>query len=162
MARISAAEAGGRNRVAFLDMIAYSEIGPRLLAATDDGYNVLVGSTPEKPRLFTSYADHPRVYNVKYDSTAAGRYQILWRYWVSYRQRLGLPDFSPLSQDRYALEQLREQGALLLIDAGRLAAALARVRRIWASLPGAGYGQPEHPLDQLALAYRNAGGTLEA
>ncbi|TPQ32162.1 glycoside hydrolase, partial [Burkholderia ubonensis] len=45
MARISVAAAGGKNRVAFLDTVAVSEIGAALLAKSDDGYNVLVGST---------------------------------------------------------------------------------------------------------------------
>ena len=44
------------NLKAFLDMIAFSEIGPTLLAASDNGYDVLVGGT-----LFHGYADHPRV-----------------------------------------------------------------------------------------------------
>jgi hypothetical protein len=39
------------NLKAFLDMIAWSEIGPALLAKSDNGYNVCVGSTPEKPIL---------------------------------------------------------------------------------------------------------------
>ncbi len=99
-----------RNRKAFLDMIAWSEIGPRLLAVSDNGYDVIVGSTPERPILFEGYADHPRrkiaEENDSWDrdgkvdySTAAGRYQILARYYDHYRQQLGLPDFSPASQD---------------------------------------------------------------
>lgn len=59
MARIDAAMAGGRNRVAFLDAIAVSEIGAALLAISDDGYNVLVDSTPSRPLLFSSYIAHP-------------------------------------------------------------------------------------------------------
>lgn len=39
----------GPNISAFLVMIAWSEIGPTLLEETDDGYNVLVGSTPGRP-----------------------------------------------------------------------------------------------------------------
>jgi hypothetical protein len=31
------------NLAAFLDMIAVSEIGPKLLSKSDDGYNVVVG-----------------------------------------------------------------------------------------------------------------------
>jgi len=100
-------EDAGKNVVPFLDMIAYSEIGPRLLAESDDGYNVLVGG-----ELFDSYADHPRkVIEVRpgLRSSAAGRYQILSRYWDHYRIQLQLPDFGPLSQDRYAIQQLKEQ-----------------------------------------------------
>lgn len=63
----------------------------------DNGYNVLVGGS-----LFTGYADHPRkaVYLPKYriKSTAAGRYQILSKYYDSYKKSLKLKDFSPASQ----------------------------------------------------------------
>jgi len=158
MARISATDAGGKNRTAFLDMIAVSEIGGRLLAQSDDGYNVLVGSTPARLLLFNGYADHPNVYNAATNSTAAGRYQILNRFWKVYKQQLRLPDFGPVSQDKYALQQLRERGALPLIDAGRFSEAVAKCKNIWASLPGAGYGQHENKIETLAQAYRDAGG----
>jgi hypothetical protein len=55
----TAAQAGGANRCAFLDMLAVSEIGAELLAETDNGYNVLVGATPAHPLTFPSYATHP-------------------------------------------------------------------------------------------------------
>lgn len=152
--------AEGRNLCAFLDMLAWSEIGPALLAASDDGYDVLVGSTAEKPLLFTSYATHPNVYNARFNSTAAGRGQFLHRYWAHYRDLLQLPDFGPVSQDRWAIQLIREQHALADVLAGRLADAIANVSNIWASLPGAGYGQHEHHIDALRDAYVNAGGTL--
>ena len=62
MSRISTDQAGAKNVCALLDAIAWSEIGAQLLAETDDGYNVLVGSLPSKPLLFDSYADHPNVF----------------------------------------------------------------------------------------------------
>lgn len=154
------------NRRAFLDMIAHAEIGPALLARSDDGYNVIVGSTPAAPILMSGYADHPRrlvelrLRGRPIRSTAAGRYQLLARYWDHYRVVLALPDYSPSSQDAVALRQIRECGALPDIDAGRLELAISRVRRIWASMPGAGYGQPEHTLAALRRAYVAAGGTL--
>ncbi|CAN0622113.1 Lysozyme [Burkholderia multivorans] len=162
MARISMAAAGGKNRVAFLDMIAVSEIGSALLAKSDDGYNVLVGSTPARPLLFASYAAHPNVLNrqIPVSSTAAGRYQALNRWWRIYQAQMRLPDFGPVSQDRYALQQLREHGALPLIDAGRFGEAVAKVSNVWASLPGAGYGQHENRIEQLLAAYRSAGGEV--
>lgn len=151
------------NRKAFLDMIAHSEIGPRLLAISENGYNVIVGSTPSKPLLFDSYADHPRRLvrlSATLASTAAGRYQLLARYFDAYRKQLNLADFSPASQDAIALQQIKERRALPLIDAGRFDEAVARVRNIWASLPGAGYGQHENSLDALRVAYLNSGGRL--
>lgn len=161
MARIDAGTAGGDNRLAFLDMIAVSEIGAPLLAVSDDGYNVLVGATAAKPLLFKSYTDHPNILNAALRSTAAGRYQILNRWWRLYKAQMYLRDFSPISQDRYALQQLKEHGALPLIDAGRFDEAVAKVANVWASLPGAGYGQHENKLEHLRDAYIAAGGSVK-
>jgi muramidase (phage lysozyme) len=160
MCVITPEEAGGKNLCAFLDMIAWSEIGPGLLAKSDNGYNVLVGSTERVPLLFDSYATHPDVYNARLNSTAAGRCQLLHRYWVVYSHMLSLPDFSPLSQDRIALQQIKEQHAVEPILAGDLSAAIAAVSNIWASLPGANYGQHEQSMAGLQAAYLAAGGTL--
>ena len=160
MPRLTPEQAGGPNVCAFLDMLAWSEIGPAPLAVSDNGYNVLVGSTAEKPLLFDSYAAHPNVYNARFNSTAAGRYQFLHRYWEHYRDLLKLPDFGPVSQDRWAIQLIHEQHALTLVEGGYLADAIANVSNIWASLPGAGYGQHEHPIDTLRDAYVAAGGAL--
>lgn len=151
------------NRSAFLDMIAASELGRQLLAESDNGYNVIVGSTPGAPILFESYADHPRrLVQIRpgLSSTAAGRYQLLARYFDVYKRLLGLGDFSPASQDAIALQQIRERGALSMVDGGRFDEAVMRVRNIWASLPGAGYGQNEHSIEHLRAAYVAAGGGL--
>jgi muramidase (phage lysozyme) len=127
------------NRAAFLDMIAFSEIGPELLAKSDNGYNCMVGGT-----LFDGYADHPRepVFLPKLGiySTAAGRYQLLARYFDDYRALLSLPDFSPECQDQIALRQITECDALETIDLGQLGVAVGLCAHIWASLPRAGYG----------------------
>lgn len=160
MSRISADEAGGPNVVAFLDAIACSELGPALLRLSDDGYNVLVGSTPTKPLLFSSYATHPNVFNSALRSTAAGRYQELFRNWVAYQPLLRLPDFGPLSQDRLALQQLKEARAIVSIQQGRVTQAVMLCAHLWASLPGADYGQHEQELAQIVDWFRAAGGTL--
>lgn len=152
------------NRKAFLDTIAWSEICPDLLALSDNGYNIIVGSTPKRPFLFDSYADHPRrpIYIPKIGnySTAAGRYQILARYFDAYKRLLALPDFGRESQDRIAMQMITECGALQSIDAGRLSDALLLCKSRWASLPGAGYGQHEQVLADLTRAYVTAGGIL--
>jgi muramidase (phage lysozyme) len=143
------------NLSAFLTMIATSE---GTAGKGDDGYNVLVGGT-----LFTGYADHPRI---KVDlghglvSTAAGRYQILERYYDAYKALLHLPDFSPASQDAIATQMIREHHALDDVEAGRFDAAVGEVAKIWASLPGAGYDQHENQLAYLRQSYTSAGGTL--
>jgi len=157
---ITASQAGGANRVAFLDVIAGSEIGPALLAATANGYNCLVGSTPSHPLTFSSYAAHPDILNRALNSTAAGRYQLLFRYWLSYQKMLNLHDFSPLSQDRIALQQIRECNALPDIDAGNFAHAVALCSRIWASFPGSPWGQHTNEIAALQGYYTAAGGTL--
>lgn len=160
MARITEKEAGSRNMLAVLDMVAWSEIGAKLLALSDDGYNVLVGSTPERPLLFQSYYEHPDVYNARTDSTAAGRYQVLHRYWPYYKRTLGLPDFSPLSQDRIALELIRERHAVPLIQSGHIHDAIVTLAGCWASFPPSRYDQHVHTFDDLIAAYVRAGGTL--
>ncbi|WP_457488438.1 glycoside hydrolase family 24 protein [Tardiphaga sp. P5_C10] len=160
MARITPQLAGGINVVAFLDMLAWSEGTDNGKQPTKDhGYDVIVGG-----KLFTGYADHPRVLvelpKLGIQSTAAGRYQLLRRYYDAYRKSLGLTDFSPLSQDLIALQQIRERRALSMIQAGRIPEAIAAVRNIWASLPGAGYGQHERKVEDLLAVYRKAGGVV--
>jgi muramidase (phage lysozyme) len=147
------------NRQAFLDMLAWSE-GTSTIPGSDNGYNVLVGSTPQHPLLFRSYADHPRIYNADLDSTAAGRYQLLARYYDAYKEMLGVPDFSPASQDAIAIRQLSERRALADIDTGKLASAILKCGAIWASLPGSPYGQRRNTMNDLQAAYLKAGGTL--
>lgn len=93
-------------------------------------------------------------------STAAGKYQITRTTWKKLKARLGLKDFSPASQDAAAVELLRECGALDYAQAGQVDQAARAARRIWASLPGAGYEQPERSLAWLQDRYTEAGGVL--
>jgi muramidase (phage lysozyme) len=159
--RSTEAQLGHKNLSAFLDMIAHSELGAALLTtATDDGYRVLVGSTPTHPLLFTSYATHPNVLNKRCNSTAAGRYQALHRFAVAYMTILHLPDFGPISQDKIAAQQIKECGAIPDIENGKFASAVQKCSRIWASLPGNNYGQHVNDLTALQSAYTTAGGAL--
>lgn len=160
MTRSTAAQLGSANIAAFLDMIAVSEIGAALLAVSDDGYNVLVGSTAGHPILFTDYSVPPNVLNRQCNSTAAGRYQILHKYAVAYIEVLHLPDFGPESQDRIAVQLLHECGAITDINAGNLASAIQKCSSRWASLPGNNYQQHENTLAMLQAAYTTAGGSL--
>ena len=98
--------------------------------------------------------------NPKLKSTGARRYQLLSRWWDAYRKQLGLKDFSPKSQDAVALQQIKERGALPMIDHGDIRQAIDRCSNIWASLPGAGYGQFEHKADSLIAKFKEAGGTV--
>lgn len=160
------------NLKAFLDTIAVSEIGNELLALTENGYNVIVGSRPSMPLLFGSYRDHPRVrINLRADdkrtpqnedltSTAAGRYQILARNFDAYKVLLGLKDFGLASQDAIATQMIRECRAMDDIEAGRFDEAVFKCRSRWASLPAAGYNQHENDIKDLRAAYLKAGGTI--
>lgn len=164
MPRINPNRIGGQNVAAFLDMIALSEIGPALLRKSDDGYNVIVGSTANQPTLFPAYASHPKVKvwieRIKNYSSAAGRYQLLARYYDVYKAQLKLPDFGPESQDLIAVQQIKERKALDDIKAGRFDVAVEKCNNIWASLEGAGYDQHENSLAVLALYYRRSGGFI--
>lgn len=147
------------NLKAFLDMLAWSEGTDNGRQQTQNhGYDVIVGGS-----IFTDYSDHPRrLVNLSTSlrSTAAGRYQLLSRYWDAYKKQLGLKDFSPDSQDAVAIQQIKERRALPDIESGDIKTAIGKCANIWASLPGAGYGQHEHKLDDLLSKYQKCGGTL--
>ena len=59
-----------------------------------------------------------------------------------------------------ALQQIKERGALPMIDRRYPLQAIDRCSNIWASLPGAGYGQFEHKADSLIAKFKEAGGTV--
>lgn len=156
------------NQSAFLDMLAVSEGTSTSPATKNRGYDVIVTGIDRLPEIFTDFSTHPfargrrpkQINSNGLYSTASGRYQHMLKDWAHYRDLLKLPDFGPQSQDRWALQLIRERGALPLIDAGRFDEAVAKVRNLWASLPGAGYGQPEHRIEKLRTAYERAGGVL--
>jgi muramidase (phage lysozyme) len=158
-----------RNKRAFLQMIRTAEgtAGP-------NGYRTLFGGA-----LFNSYQDHPRraVQFTNQDgkrlwTSAAGAYQFMAvsplpggkstkvNTWDRIRDKLGLADFSPASQDAAALELIREAGALADVVAGRFDSAVNKVRGIWASMPGAGYAQREADLADLRGVFVASGGVL--
>ncbi|WAH56527.1 glycoside hydrolase family 104 protein [Pseudomonas silvicola] len=160
---ITAQAAGGPNVGAFLDMLAWSEGTSISRYTKNNGYDVIVGGL-NSPNTFTAYAAHPNVLvtvnNAGLKSTAAGRYQLLYRYWVAYSALLKLPDFSPLSQDRIAIQQIVERKALADIKEGNIAQAISKCSNIWASLPGNTYGQHMHSTDSLIAQYIATGGVL--
>jgi muramidase (phage lysozyme) len=82
------------------------------------------------------------------------------RWYQPYASMLRLQDFSPLSQDKNALQQIRECRTLPYIDSGQFAQAVAACNQIWASLTGSPYGQHTNPIEMLQAAYKSAGGTL--
>lgn len=147
-------EQQGRNLAAFMRAIRVGEgtLGP-------DGYRTIVGGS-----LFDDFSDHPRVKvwipRISDYSSAAGAYQMIRRTWDGVQAKLGLPDFSPASQDLACIELIRQRGGLRLAMNGQFAAAVEKCKKEWASLPGAGYGQREESLAKLQAEYINAGGQL--
>lgn len=143
---------------AFLDMIAWAE---GTAGGPENGYRVMFG-----PREFYSMVDHPRQLfsftnsrGEQLRTSAAGRYQFLQRTWDELRDKLHLQDFGPASQDAAAIELIRQRGALEAVKAGRLAEAIRKCAKTWASFPGAGYAQPERKIQKLAQAFSDAGGS---
>ncbi|TDK68049.1 glycoside hydrolase family 24 protein [Sapientia aquatica] len=158
-----------KNLSAFLNMLAVSEGTCTSPATRNNGYDVIVTGFDRVPEIFTDYSTHPfakgrpsKVINSRgLTSNASGRYQLMLRDYQHYKALLNLPDFSPASQDKWAIQLIKERGALPLIDAGQFDQAVARCRNLWASLPGAGYGQPEQSLARLRRVYLDNGGQLE-
>jgi len=150
-----------QNLKAFLDMLAYSEGTDNGQQSTSNhGYDVIVGGDN-----FGSYGDHPRKLvwlKPGLASTAAGRYQLLARYWDAYKKQLDLKDFGPESQDVVAIQQIKECKAIDYINSGYIPIAIQKCAHIWASLPGAGYGQRENTMENLIEKYKEFGGTVAA
>lgn len=144
---------------AFLDTIAFSE-GTSISPITkNNGYDVIVTGI-HGPSILTDYTDHPYAHGGAVEvrpglnSTAAGRYQVLAHYFEVYKKQLGLPDFSPASQDAVAIQQISERNAIHLIEQGNIAVAITACANIWASFPGNSYGQGGHSLTTLGAKYQ--------
>ena len=145
---------------AFLDLIAYSE-GTSLIKLPDanEGYGVLVTGV-NGPATFSDYSTHPNILvtvreNPLLQSTAAGRYQLLYRWFHPYCAQLGLNDFSPESQDAIAVQQIRERHAVAMIETGDVEGAIIACSNIWASFPGNSYGQGGRSMADLLSHYQS-------
>lgn len=141
-----------QNLIAFLQMIQYAEG-----TFGENAYRTLYGGS-----LFHSFVQHPNQAITRWGitSTAAGAYQFLNSTWQTLSKRLSLPDFSPLSQNKGAIELIRSKSALPDVLQGKITEAIYKCRKLWASLPGAGYGQNEKNIDNLLRFYVTAGGQL--
>ena len=124
---------------ALLDTIASTEA---------NSYDVIYGG-----QKFSDYSDHPRVNvpirsgpNIGKTSSAAGRYQFIKGTWDQQRRKLGLPDFSPASQDIAAYDLAktvyrqttgRDLDADLKSKDPRVLSGIGRaLAGTWTSLPG--------------------------
>lgn len=137
-------------RLAILDLIAWTEGTDREIGKTKVGYDLLFGY-----QKFTPGRDHPRIHRPfgNTTSTAAGRYQILDKTWDSIQRGLKksgfkpFPSFEPIYQDQAALYLIdAKRKTLPAVDAGNLNPFLEACSWEWASVPncqGNGrYGQP--------------------
>jgi muramidase (phage lysozyme) len=124
------------NERALLNTIRYAEG-----TASERGYSTMFGGGQFDPSK-----GHPNhvVRSGGYASAAAGAYQFMPDTWNAVSKQLGLADFSPDSQDRAALQLVRNRG----VDPTKplTTDALAKLAPEWASLPTAAgksyYGQP--------------------
>lgn len=138
----------------FLDLIAFSEGTSTSPITRIDGYDVIV-SGPDGREVFTDFSTHPfmnrapKLVREGLHSTASGRYQILRDIFVAYSNRLDLPDFSPLSQDKIAIQLITERHAIQPILDGDIKTAIKLCSNIWASFPFNDYQQNAHTLGTL-------------
>ena len=138
---------------AFLKIISWAEG-----TGGEDGYRTHFGY--EK---FDDFSDHPR--KVKsadgHHSDAAGKYQAMSFTWDRIAKKIGLKDFSPQSQDLFAIELLKECGAYDLIMQGNIEAAIFAASPTWASFPkqdgeSVYENQKARPLPALLQLYKEA------
>lgn len=121
------------HRRAWLDLIAWAE---GTYDQPNNGYGTYFGF-----RQFKNFKDHPDLTGeVEYQgrSNASGRYQFMARdpaTWEETKAKLGLPDFSPASQDKAAIYRTEFRGALGDVDRGDIPAALDKASYEWASFP---------------------------
>jgi muramidase (phage lysozyme) len=145
-----------RNVQAFLKTIRAGE-------GTSDanGYRRMFGG-----ELFESFKDHPRQLHTcqtkhgPLSSTAAGAYQFLGRTWDALVKQYGFEDFSPKNQDEAAVALIAGRDAIGDVIGGHFDAAIRKCAKEWASLPGAGYNQPERSFTQALEVYASAGGQI--
>ena len=127
---------------------------------TDDAFTTLFGGSH-----FEGFDDHPRIKfwekndefirNGKPDyTTAAGAFQITQTTWDGAQRKLGLPDFSPASQEIAAVCLIDECDALDDIESGRIEDFLRKCSPVWASLPYSTVGQPTRALSDTLMMYR--------
>jgi muramidase (phage lysozyme) len=144
-----------RNNVtAMLDLVAWAE-------GTDSNYNRIYTGAE-----FTDYSKHPdRVMcSAGICSAAAGRYQFMPATWGTVKAKLNLPDFSPPSQDKAAIQLMKDGGCYGAAVRGDVADFADRCWTVWASFHGSNGAkldkrQRSHPIDKLQAKYQEFLGT---
>ena len=144
-------------RKAFLDMLAWFA---ELITTSETRNQAVMTSLQAESYLLITWSPSQTCHKLQNSNRYAGRYQLLSRWWMSTASSLAWKDFSPKSQDAVALQQIKERGALPMIDRGDIRQAIDRCSNIWASLLGAGYGQFEHKYTAWLQKFKEAGGTV--
>lgn len=116
-------------------------------------YDTIVGGG-----TMSDFAAHPNkvgLVTANGPSTAAGRYQIVNSTYQPYAKKLGVSDFSPLTQDKIALALIADNGALPDVLSGNYQKAVSKLGGTWASLPSSPYSQPKRSSDWVAKQVSN-------
>ena len=153
---------------AMLDVLIYSEGTGKFGAGTlcygtitsAPGHPEWIGKDSRNIKV-TDLSKHPNVLvklNAKLSSTAAGKYQFLFKTWNSLN---GVPDFSERSQDIAAIMLMQRRGMIAPLQQGDFASAVYKGAPEWASLPTSGGGsyypgQSARPLSSLKSVYDQA------
>ena len=96
----------------------------------------------------------------KLKSTGAGRYQLLPVGGMPTASSLAWKTSLRKSQTLWHCSRLRSVALYLRLIVVISVRQIDRCSNIWASLPGAGYGQFEHKADSLIAKFKEAGGTV--
>ena len=105
------------------------------------GYDIIVGWKAVPLSVCTMKLAHAEP---KLKSTGAGRYRLLSRWWDAYHRQLAAEELSEGQDGCGIASRLKTWRFTPMIDRGDIRQAIDRCSNIWASLPGAGYGQFEH------------------
>lgn len=124
---------------------------------TDDAYSVVNGGAH-----FSDFSRHPYEGMRSPPGRAAGAYQFIATTWGDVVRRFpnDCRDFSPASQDFGAVVKLDDRGALADVIAGRLDAAIVKLRPEWTSLPGASENSGRYTLARARDVFLRYGGAL--
>lgn len=126
-------------------------------------YTMRWGGLGKPIAYFDDFSAHPRVFEPTTGgrkSSAAGAYQITATTYDDFAPRLGITDFAPASQDAIAVAIIDAEAALDDVMAGRIEAAIAKLRGRWTSLPGAAENH-RLTLARALAVYERFGGALK-
>lgn len=115
---------------------------------------------------FSDFSDHPankgwagvRLSNGK-KTTAAGAYQITQTTWNAYKDAAGLENFSPASQDAFAIYLLQVRGAYNYVRNGEFEEAVSRLTNEWEAFAKMQAGKYFVTMAQAKEIFNDQGGT---